>query len=1776
VMRPKAFTESEAGRGIIKKTQSVRQGELAPALRFGHESTLRAIRQSPWGVIRARFDGDHLPIPGGLRSGRSSLPRLPSRPVSVSPERVGRAVEGAGQGSHHSISARESLSASLPPLPLAYSSTTATLASDSSLSVLHPLGRWAADPVAGVETEPIPLLSTSRPQDVDLRRHGNYSAPAGSHPMDTPFDTSSGTIQDSSLTVDDTHYKMDISTSFGTTIGSTIGSSLSAMDAAGVGSSSQLQLASEYMRSVSRKSLRLDANRTVSTVRRTYAAGLALSGVRRAYSSSASLLSPSVVPRDSAPSSPRRSNPVSPRRSNPVSPRSWAVSSAFGESASPERDHAPPAPSKCVCEEDTGESQDSIVAAVAQWEGGDKKGSGLSPRLPTEPAQPNSAGDTPPDSSFESLGTSFGSLVLSGPTYTDLNDVDSETPSQLSGVSMLSMVHSKQDSVTPSTPLSSMEAMSSCVTLPITYQRAEGAEGMSLHNMSRLAMGGGTGAGAIYSDASDNTYTSKISVSDSSMTRTIDTVSHSIGMGYPRTSSTQSHTTTHSVSDKHESSAVADRERERQVLDDHADCLIDEDSDSSSSQADAAGDAEPPTFPLQQQPASDIPRGLALETIQEVTEPHGGPRRMSRSTGYLASFTTTCGTDSSAVSRGTPVFSRSGGLIPTMSCMSGSDVTMGSTNPTKHVREVPSLSNQSFSIPGLESRSHVLRRARDPSDTLPLDSSVQSSMSLTRFVSDSLKSARGPRSSSTSTDPALPTITERDTDGSTAVDDSPRGHRHRSRSDQSESGPSTTTVWPRLYPRETPAAVTPQVERDRDGSSDGDVLVDTGLDITSGLSSVSGSLPHAASGLDARLLDDLEALHRCVPVGSALSNMADVYCADIQPGSKVDTTAGDSSPESSNNHVASRFRSLLELVQSMSQLFKMCLSPTYKSNLFVTLHTISQLERFHVATMVLGLLELVAGYLWCRPVRRTMLRSVSEVPTAVYRLGKVASTYFLPGVLIVRSVYHVAAGSMSRRFLFRLLRDVLLRPRDGKRRGGLRRRVDRAVFMFRLHIAVKTLLQTLAISGIFICVYCAQHTFLDGLEDSGGDFRRHVLTSWGSVPFIVVESALTLFTLPFYAAVPINLLSIFLCAVASAQALTMSSETYILYLSVLLAVLLCILQAVTKAVTLVVGTRLVVQSTAAKVLVSRVMSGQFFNRILTPFMAHTASSGVSFGYMRPGDARAMLRELKQHHLVAGMETGSVLPMVYAQIVHMAGEPLVSQSKGYTMGVTEVDDAPTPSTGADVCESLPAVPEGAGEASACSCPPRCLCRTNPNTARFVNAVYNSLHIGAPVSVRAVPIAPVRVKEAEICTLFNEWYPGLFSHSPKGTDVDKGAVIATSAKGRETPLGEVKHCSQRAQRESYPVCPVGALRDGPPLVREREMPEEDSCGDVNASVSPGAEGLPPLPASVCHPTPTPLPEAGPLVSQEEWRIMQETETQFFPLMIYTKLDIVGFTQYCSEHGSDVVHLLSILFTSFDRIVARYQTEGVAKVKTIGDAYEIMRPVTPEELYSSSVADLQAAVASSVQCSHELVECALAIFSSMQVSLQVRCGTAIGPAFGAVIGRLRVSYDIFGLAPARARVMESLSPIGCVTVCNNIFQLLRLHKVFVFGDSLSKNLSGGSYAQAFLAKTQELLDREYEAVAPYAPAPPCSWMGVDASVKGDRSAPARLPSHLYEAMYLKGEAHHLAIVTRHVPIHPVCSVSARVSGSGGRAPHTHVMEGGKEDVSPEGVILLGIAEH
>ncbi|GIQ82336.1 hypothetical protein KIPB_003453, partial [Kipferlia bialata] len=294
-------------------------------------------------------------------------------------------------------------------------------------------------------------------------------------------------------------------------------------------------------------------------------------------------------------------------------------------------------------------------------------------------------------------------------------------------------------------------------------------------------------------------------------------------------------------------------------------------------------------------------------------------------------------------------------------------------------------------------------------------------------------------------------------------------------------------------------------------------------------------------------------------------------------------------------------------------------------------------------------------------------------------------------------------------------------------------------------------------------------------------------------------------------------------------------------------------------------------------------------------------------------------------------------------------------------------------------------------------------------------------------------------------------------------------------------------------------------------------------------------------------------------DEQCLMGQTGIQYYPLMLYAKLDIARFTSYCTEHGSQVVNILSVMFTACDRVVAKYEAAGIVKVKTVGDAFEVMRPFTPDELKGLTMGDIARVVALTVQASHELSACAQRVFKALQVPMDIRCGVAMGPGFASLLGRFRVAHEVFGLASTHGRLMESLAPLNGVAVCTNIHALLERSQrnrsfipSFSFGsrvissvepgveskydlhcDSESRDSYGEAYLAAFARYSHCVSDCDASLSLPL--------MGVGESVrdgKGGRSSRDTLDPASQDI-----------------------------------GTHVHIREGYADDRGIEGVILLGV---
>ncbi len=117
----------------------------------------------------------------------------------------------------------------------------------------------------------------------------------------------------------------------------------------------------------------------------------------------------------------------------------------------------------------------------------------------------------------------------------------------------------------------------------------------------------------------------------------------------------------------------------------------------------------------------------------------------------------------------------------------------------------------------------------------------------------------------------------------------------------------------------------------------------------------------------------------------------------------------------------------------------------------------------------------------------------------------------------------------------------------------------------------------------------------------------------------------------------------------------------------------------------------------------------------------------------------------------------------------------------------------------------------------------------------------------------------------------------------------------------------------------------------------------------------------------------------------------------------VDIVGFTKLAdSMSPKQIVRLLNQLFSGFDEIAERH---GLEKIKTIGDAFLAVGGLSNSDHSDYVEASLRAAQ----DFQSYIREQTQGMFHNS--GLDIHTGIATGPIAAGVIGKLRLSYDIWG---------------------------------------------------------------------------------------------------------------------------------------------------------------------
>lgn len=143
----------------------------------------------------------------------------------------------------------------------------------------------------------------------------------------------------------------------------------------------------------------------------------------------------------------------------------------------------------------------------------------------------------------------------------------------------------------------------------------------------------------------------------------------------------------------------------------------------------------------------------------------------------------------------------------------------------------------------------------------------------------------------------------------------------------------------------------------------------------------------------------------------------------------------------------------------------------------------------------------------------------------------------------------------------------------------------------------------------------------------------------------------------------------------------------------------------------------------------------------------------------------------------------------------------------------------------------------------------------------------------------------------------------------------------------------------------------------------------------------------------------------------------------------VDIVNFTPIsAASTAKDMVVLLSELFSKFDQLVEKHNAE---KIETIGDSYMVAvgLPVSRTDhaqIIASLALDIQAYLAKGISISGKTINC--------------RIGINSGPLMAGVIGRKRISYNVWGDTVNTASRMESHGIAGQIQISDTTYKLIK----------------------------------------------------------------------------------------------------------------------------------------
>lgn len=172
--------------------------------------------------------------------------------------------------------------------------------------------------------------------------------------------------------------------------------------------------------------------------------------------------------------------------------------------------------------------------------------------------------------------------------------------------------------------------------------------------------------------------------------------------------------------------------------------------------------------------------------------------------------------------------------------------------------------------------------------------------------------------------------------------------------------------------------------------------------------------------------------------------------------------------------------------------------------------------------------------------------------------------------------------------------------------------------------------------------------------------------------------------------------------------------------------------------------------------------------------------------------------------------------------------------------------------------------------------------------------------------------------------------------------------------------------------------------------------------------------------------------PRDTADELKEYGKVNAQKFKMVTVLFSDIQGFTKITDEiNAEELIDQLDKFFFRFDTVVEKYHIE---KIKTIGDAYMCAGGI-PRKNRTNPIEVVAAAIEmmnhmKDINNQHKQEE---GIW-------ELRIGIDTGPVIAGVVGRNKLSYDIWGSTVNTASRMESAGEAGKINISENTYLLVK----------------------------------------------------------------------------------------------------------------------------------------